>query len=251
MSDTEILKKRIAELARKAYAGSYFLFSDFLGLLELSLFEEARRTFPETKCTIFGGAVGAERVMVRFGDPEEIGYEEPFPLDCLKIEPVAKKFADKLTHRDFLGALLNLGIERTTLGDIPIIDNVGYLFCKADISDYIIAELKRVKHTDVKLSRVTELPEGELYKTERILVQAEGERLDGIVAKVFKISRDDSLSYFKRRLMFVNGREAQNNSKPLAEGDTVSVRGLGRFIYRGYSSTTRKGKLNIEIDKFI
>ena len=82
-------------------------------------------------------------------------------------------------------------------------------------------------------------------------MQAEGERLDGIVAKVFKISRDDSLSYFKRRLMFVNGREAQNNSKPLAEGDTVSVRGLGRFIYRGYSSTTRKGKLNIEIDKFI
>lgn len=249
--DTQLLKKRFLELARKAYEGSYYTFTDFLGLSEQSAFSEVRSSLPRVAYTPFGGCVGAERIIIRFGDPAEIGYEVPHPIDCIRIAPEAAKFADKLTHRDFLGAILNLGIERSTLGDIPIIDNVAYLFCKSDISEYIISELHRVKHTDVTLSRVTELPEGDLYRTERLVVQAMGERLDGIVAKVFRISRDDSLSYFKKGLVFLNGREATNNSKALTEGDVVSVRGLGRFIYRGYASTTKKGKLNIEIEKYV
>ena len=189
--------------------------------------------------------------MIRFGDPEELGYEEDFPIVCIKAEPVAPKFADKLTHRDFLGALLNLGIERSTLGDIPIIDNVGYIFSKAEIAPFIISELTRVKRTDIKLSVISELPEGELYRTERKRVQAVGERVDAVIAKLFSLSRDEALTLFKRHLVFIDGRLCENNSKIPKENSVVSVRGYGRFIYRGYESTTKKGKLNIEVDLYI
>ena len=110
----------IAELYNKADRGGYFTFTDFLGLSEQSALNELTAKFHPRSLTLFGGAEGAERIMVRFGNPEEIGYEEPFPIHCVKIEPLSQKFADKLTHRDFLGSLIALGIYREVLGDIVI-----------------------------------------------------------------------------------------------------------------------------------
>ena len=251
MNEGELLQKRFVELANRAYNSGVYTFTDFLGLKEQSEFAAVKPKIRGIPYEAFGGVEGAERVMIRFGSEELMGYEVPFPIVCIKIEPASQKFADKLTHRDFLGALLNLGIERETLGDIPIVDNVGYLFATEDIAPFIIGELTRVKHTEVRLSTVDEPPTGELYKTERVRVQAVGERVDAIVAKVFSLSRDESLSYFKKRLVFVDGRLCENNSYIPKQNEKVSVRGLGRFTYIGAVGTTKKGKLNIEVDKYV
>ena len=251
MEESELLKKRFTELAQKSYNSGIYLFTDFLGLAEQSLFNEARAGFRGVKYTLFGGGEGAERVMVRFGDPEELLYEEPFPIVCIKAEPISQKFADKLTHRDFLGALLNLGIDRRGLGDIPIIDNVGYIFAKEDIAPFIISELTRVKRTDVRLSVTEALPDGELFRTERRKIQALGERLDAVIAKTFSLSRDEAQSLFLKKLVFVNGAQCQSTSHIPKKGDKISVRGHGRFIYLGYETTSKKGKLNIEVELYV
>lgn len=249
--DTELLKKRFIELANKSYNAGIFVFTDFLGLSEQSAFSEIKKEIRGIPYTAFGGAEGTERVMIRFGSEEDLGYEVPFPISVIKAEPVSQKFADKLTHRDFLGAILNLGIERSTVGDIAIIDNVGYIFASEDIAEYITSSLNRVKHTDMRLKIVDELPEGELYKTELRRVQANGERIDAIIAKVFGLSRDDSSSLFKKRLVFVDGRCTENTSYIPKEGEVISVRGYGRMIYRGYDSFTKKGKMNIVVDLYV
>lgn len=251
MDDRDILKKRFIEQANKSYNAGIYLFTDFLGLAEQSVFNEAKASFPSQDYTAFGGVPGAERIMVRFGDAESFGYTEDFPIVCIKAEPVSQKFADKLTHRDFLGALLNLGIERSTLGDIPILDNVGYIFAKEDIAGFIISELKRVKHTDVKLSLTEDIPCESLYKTERRRLQANGERIDAVIAKVFGISRDDSLSLFNKKLVYVGGRLCENNSYTPKKNEIISVRGYGRLIYLGYETTSKKGKLNIEVELYV
>ena len=142
MSDElELLKKRFSELYTKADRGGYFTFTDFLGLAEQSALSELLTKFSPASVTRFGGAAGAERVMVRFGNPEEIGYDAPFPISCVRIEPLSQKFADKLIHRDFLGALMNLGIERSTLGDVVIRDNVGYVFADEEMAKFIAGEM--------------------------------------------------------------------------------------------------------------
>jgi len=242
--DIEILKKRFCELAAKSYNGGYFTFTDFLGLPEQSAFAEVLPKLNAYKHTSFGGVVGAERIVVRFGDPEEMGYDPPFPILCVKITPPQQKFADKLTHRDFLGALLNLGIERSTLGDIVICDNVGYVFALEDMAKFITGELSRVKRTDVRAMIVTELPSSELYRTEEKRIQISSERIDAIISKVYNLSRDESSSLFKRKLVYVNGRLCENNSYNPKPEEKISVRGFGRFIYLGYDSLSRKGKLN-------
>lgn len=251
MNEEEFLYKRFIELAKKSYDKGIFLFTDFLGLAEQTVFESASAEFRHVKYECFGGARGAERIMVRFGDEESFGYSLDFPICTLKCEPINQKFSDRLTHRDFLGALLNLGIERTGLGDIVIRDNVGYIFANEDIAPYIISELTRVKHTEVKTSFATELPEGSLYKTERRVVQISGERLDSLIAKLFSLSREKAQALFSKRLVFLNGKEEDSPAKRPKPNDTVSVRGYGRFVYTGAPTTSKKGKLNAELEIYV
>ncbi len=249
--DSELLKRRFIELARKSFNAGIFTFTDFLGLAEQSAFNEIKKELRGIPYEAFGGAVGAERVIIRFGSEDELGYSLPYPISVVKAEPLSPKYADKLTHRDFLGAILNLGIERDTLGDILIIDNVGYIFALEGIATYIADSLVKVKRTDVSAKIVTELPDGQLYRTERRTVQANGERLDAIVAKVFSLSREDAQNLFKRGLVFADGREIDSTSYIPKENEKISVRGHGRFIYLGTQSLSRKGKLNIAVDLYI
>ena len=251
MDDTELLKKRFIELANKSYNSGIYLFTDFLGLAEQALFNEAKASFRGVPYSVFGGAEGAERIMVRFGDEDSCGYTQDFPIVCIKAEPVSQKFADKLTHRDFLGALLNLGIERRGLGDILILNNVGYIFAKEDIAPFIMSELGRVKRTDVRVSLADSLPEGELYKTERKKIQVSSERIDAVIAKVFSLSRDSAQSLFSKRLVFVDGKLCESTSYTPHKDEKISVRGYGRLIYLGYETTSKKGKLNAEVDVYV
>lgn len=251
MEERELLQKRFSELAKKAYNSGIFLFSDFLGLMEQSAFFEVEPTLRPYGYTIYGGCEGCERVMIRFGKEEELGYTIPFPIKVIKAEPVSWKFADKLTHRDFLGALMNLGIDRRVLGDIVIRDNIGYIFVTDDIADFIISELSRAKHTDLSLSLIDSLPEGELFKVERRIVQANGERIDAIIAKVFSLSREEAQTLFRKKLVYIDGSLTEAPDKIPKEGAVISARGYGRMIYRGYSTRSKKGKLNIEVDLYI
>ncbi len=251
MNDKELLKKRFSELALRSYNSGIFTFTDFLGLAELSAFDEIKQSLRGISYTLFGGHPDTERKMIRFGCPEELLYEEPFPIACMKAEPLQQKFADKLSHRDILGALMNLGLERENFGDIVIINNVAYIFMKTSVSDYVKDTFSRARHTDLKLSLVEELPYGELFKTEERTLQLSGERLDAVIAKLFNLSREDAKALFVRELVFVSGRLVTNSSYAPKKDEIVSVRGFGRFIYKSYETTSRKGKLCAKVLVYI
>ena len=250
-ADLELIKRRFIELGRKSLGSDVFTFTDFLGLAEQSAFNEIKKELRGIHYEAFGGADGAERIIIRFGSEEELGYSLPYPISVIKAEPLSPKYADKLTHRDFLGAILNLGIERDTLGDIVIIDNVGYIFALENIAGYIADGLTKVKRTDVSAKIVDELPEGDLYRTERKTVQISGERLDAVIAKVFSLSREDAQLLFKKRLVFADGKQIDSTSYTPKENEKISVRGHGRFIYIGQQSLSKKGKLNVAVDVYI
>ena len=251
MNEETLLEGRLSELCRKSFERDIFTFSDFLGLAEQTVLKKASKGYASSHVTLFGGASGCERVMARFGDPQVIGWEEPFPIVCLRIAPKSQKFADALTHRDFLGALMNLGFKREMIGDIPIFENEGYLFCEEKMAEHILSSLTEVKRTAVKVERVDEIPEGDLFRTETVTVQIQSERLDAVIAKVFSLSREDAQGYFAKSLVFVNGASIESTSHTPKIGDKISVRTKGRFIYGGPVSLSKKGKLNVKIEKFV
>lgn len=248
--DRELLKKRFAELAKKSYNQGYFTFTDFLGLAEQSAFSEILREIFGIPYTVYGGADGAERVIIRFGSPDELGYEMPFPIKVLHSVPTAGAYSEKLSHRDFLGTVLGLGIDRRCVGDIVLRDGGAYIFVKDEVADFIADNLTRARHTPLSTKIVDALPEGELYKTELRRVQANGERLDALIAKLYSLSREDAQALFSKKLVFASGRCIESTSYIPKEGEVISVRGTGRFIYRGYDSLTKKGKLNINLEVY-
>ena len=145
MTQETLLQKRLEELAERAYAHNSFTFTDFLGLHEQNVLHVAERTLSYAGLTLYGGMEDSERLMARFGDAKSAGYEQPFPIACIQAEPQMQKYADTLTHRDILGALMHLGIERSCIGDILIYDNIAYFFCVERMADTIIQELSRAR----------------------------------------------------------------------------------------------------------
>ena len=247
METDEFLKKRFRELADKAYRNNIYTFTGFLGMSELSDFYSMEREVSFVPWEAFGGSESCERMMIRFGNEELFGYTEKFPITCLRIQPLMQKFADKLSHRDFLGALMNLGIERDTLGDIILKENEGYLFCTQTIAPYICENLTRIKHTQVLCKEAEEIPMEKEEDLQKIKIQVSSVRIDGMIAKVYHFSRGESIEYFRQKKVFVNGRLCENNSHILKEGDVVTVRGCGKFIFAKSQGLSKKGKMNVVV----
>lgn len=244
------LKKRFLELGEKSYQQNMYTFTGFLGLSEQEVFLQAAQAMKHVPFTMWGGNEECERQMVRFGSEEEFGYEERFPICCIEIRPLLEKFADNLSHRDFLGALMNLGIDRSTLGDIYLKGKTGYLFCMETIADFIVENLDKVKHTSVVCEILEKLPDIAVREAVEEEHLTASERIDGVVAKLYNISRNQSIDLFRTRKIYVNGRLNENNSYHLKPGDAVSVRGYGKFTYDGVSQETRKGKYRIRVRCF-
>lgn len=243
--ELEQLKKRIAELARKSYEHNIYTYTGFLSMAEQDVFHRMAGELRGTDAVLFGGREDCERQMLRFGSLDSLGYEEEFPIVCLSVKPLAEKFADAVTHRDFLGAVMNLGIDRSTVGDILLDGKSAYLFCTDKIAPYLIENLDQVKHTHVKCSMADGIRELPVKEPEEIHFTVASERADGIIAKVYNLSRNTSLLLFRERKIYVNGRLNENNSDALKKGDMVSVRGYGRFIYYGAGYETKKGKWSV------
>lgn len=154
--ELQLLEKRFAELADRAWQQNLFVFTGFLSLAEQEvLWRSAAKAGVHIE--LYGGMDSAERCMGRFGDPEEFGYEEPFPICAVKIEPLAEKFAENFSHRDFMGAILNLGIDRSTIGDICVEGKCAYVFCTSAMSVFLQETLEQVRHTKVRCVPVKEL----------------------------------------------------------------------------------------------
>ncbi len=255
MNDEDIkLIKRFNELAGRSYNNNVFTFTGFLSLPEQETFYSVTGEVKHAGYRLFGGASECERKMLRFGNPESFGYEEDFPISIVIIKPLMAKFSDELTHRDFLGALMNLGIERSTLGDILVSQNEAAVFCQTGIADFINTELTRVKHTSVKTTVISceeyeEIRPEQQYKDINETVSSK--RADLIIAKLCKLSRSAVLELFRTGLVAVNGRLLENNSAQLSCGDIISIRGYGKFLYEKDEYVNKKGKINIRIKKYI
>ena len=240
-------EKRLRELANRSWNRGIPCYTDFLDLSGQTVLQRIRKTLPPAEMRLFGGAAGCERKIAGFGAAEEA----EFPIACLRIVPAGPAFAEKLTHRDFLGALMNLGFERSLLGDIVLREGTAWLFCVRRIAPFIEENLFTVGKTPVRCGEASAPPEGELFRTERRVVQVLSERADALVAHVFHLSRGDARELFSAGKVFLDGAECASPDALPKPGQIVSVRGMGRFRFLGADTVSKKGKLNSVIEMYI
>lgn len=242
-----ILKNRFLDLARNSYFKNIVTHSVFLNLYEQTIFEMVQKELPDIKYSMFGGYDEAERKIVCFYCENNIEYDM---FDFIRIEPVNSRFADELSHRDFLGALMNLGIERHMIGDICIENNTAHVITFKSISDAIIDNMDMVKHTKVYVERES----GEAVKSVNRLklksINISSERLDSVIGAIFNISRSKVNLYLDAGKVFINSKQSFSHSSKVSTGDIITVRGLGRSRFLGIKSTSKKGRLFGKVEIF-
>jgi len=243
------IANRILELSRLAHQREVVVFSDFLNLDQLNTLHNLPKNDLLTQYIVFGGYIGAERQMVAFyqdalsfHDEENLTDVLHFPMAVISIEPVNIKYSEDLTHRDYLGAILNLGIERSKVGDILVNRDSSYVFLHSSLADYITKNLISVRRTSVI---VTQIPLGSFtYQPEFVEIKGSVSslRLDGILSLALSHSRNKLTGLIQGGKVFVNGRLILSNSYKVKDDDIISVRGVGKFKFVKVTGKTKKDR---------
>lgn len=219
-----LLRKRLIELSNIAYQRGIIMYSDFLNLNELNILHTTPKdSFPVPYRT-FGGYDPSERQMAAF--------------------------AEELSHRDYLGALLNLGITRAKTGDILIHDKEAYVFVHQELTEFLAKELTRVRHTTVRAVEVENADFKWEPKYEEIKGTVASVRLDSLLSLAFSSSRSKLTALIEAGRVYVNGKLITSNGYHVKDNDIISVRQMGRFQYEGVLSETKKGRYYVTIRKY-
>ncbi len=245
-----MLQKRLIELSRTAFQRGVVTFSDFLNLNELNILHTIPKHELYTTYISFGGYDYSERQMVAFL-PDALCYKYEYPISVLKISPLQKKFSEVLSHRDYLGAILNLGIERSKMGDILIEEDCAIVFIHDSLEDFMLREVCRIRHTSVSVTAIDMQQFDYRPKTQEIKGTVSSLRLDSLLALAFSSSRSKLVAYIEGGKVFVNGKLITSNGYQIKANDIVSVRGLGRFRYVETLSETKKGRYFVTLELYI
>ena len=260
--NTELELRKLADLARRAYARGCWEYSNFLDAAQQGMLLAAARDM-DAPFELFGGHSRCERKIAVFGSEELCGYPAQPPIACVEIAPKSGVFAQELTHRDYLGALMALGIRREAVGDIFVTGGAdggeeernrqggssAYVFCLENIAPYIVENLSQAARTTVVCSLTDDPPIPEQrFETRRVNVASE--RLDAVLGAVWRLSRGAAADLIKAERVMINARVCDSPSHILRAGDTVSARGFGKFLYKGESGRSKKDRLFVEAEVY-
>lgn len=201
----------------------------------------------DIKTTFEGGYPDAERTMF-ICLPEYAEYEIS---EILKVIKISGRDAQSLTHRDYLGSLMGLGITRENIGDILVSETGAFVFVKAEIADYIINNLDKIGRHGVKTELCecssAEIPQPKLREIKGTVSSL---RLDAVLSFAAGISRGRAVELIGHGLVSLNWEVAESVSLKLCEGDLISVRGIGRMRIVSVGGLTRKGRIGITALRF-
>lgn len=243
----EILEKRLSELAFRAAKTGVPSCTRFIEPNETAACERAARE-AGVSVSFYGGYEGAERVIACFYD----GYGDGplYPVVCLEISWSSKFFT--LSHRDLLGAVMSLGIERDGTGDIAFSEKEGtaYLFVLKELSSFVRANLTQAKRAALNVKEA----EGDILilreTGEAVRVTCASLRLDAVLQSALRLSRAETQRKIAGGFVKLNHEEILSCDRKLREGDLLSVRGFGRLRVERDAGETKKGRQALQLRLF-
>ena len=274
--ETALLFARMDDLCRAA-GGGVLAASCFLSPRELHFAEKyIKQRFGDLSFVEWGGYRDAERKKVYIlpeymEDVSEYSafYEYGYKTDISTLEIVSSGYK-KLTHRDFLGSVLGLGLERSVIGDIFFEDRSNeddcaekendrdrlkiraILVCESAVASFICENLERVGSDTVK---VRLMDEEKFITPKRSFVHVSdtlaSERADCIVAALLSLSREKAKQIISAGLLEINYDVCERVDKSITAPCVVSIRGYGKFRINSLSDRTKKGRLRLDADKYV
>ncbi len=237
-----------AQTALKTWS---FISTDFLDPFKKILVTDILHEIKGLKYTEFAGhANGTRASLILYSEElseDMIDYSDIFSI--VTVIPVSG--SENLTHRDYLGAIMNLGINRDFFGDILINAESCMIVGKKSIIQHINSSLTQVAKYSVSthITSLSELVVPE-EKSKEFTVNISSMRLDCIIGAAFHVSRSEAARLIENGRVFVNYREVKNISKNITEKSVISCKGYGKIELLEILGETKKGRIRIKIKIF-
>ena len=200
----------------------------------------------------FGGYPDGERQMLIYLPDyldESALYEADSPLVCLRATFYE---GDTPTHRDFLGALMGIGIGRETVGDICVGKGSCDFFVTGEIAPYVLQNFLSAGRTKLRLEQIpleqVSVPEPETKEIRDTLASL---RLDSVISSGFRVGRSTAAQYVAAGKASIDGLPCEKPDKAIEQGAKISVRGLGKIQLVAVNGQTKKGRISVIIHRYI
>ncbi len=259
--EDQILSATLRDKFRQCENKSIMTHSGFLSPAEVNL-AESFCIAEKARFALDGGYADAERRICIFlpdwfewdpedsaDAPEEGTASDPNdPLAVLHVE--VPKGSRELTHRDYMGSILGLGVQRSVVGDIIVGENRADIVILKEMAEFFEMNFTSVGRASatVKVCGREALSSAE-QKTEQIRDTVASVRLDSICASAFRLARGKAQEAVRQGLVSINGRQCLKSDAEVSEGDRVSLRGKGKAILTEVGGRTRKDRITIIIDR--
>ena len=234
--EEKILLASLLDKEQTCETRGYATSTRFLSMSERALCTEAVHQAGATGHALFwGGYEDAERGIYLFY-PDYMDEESARLSAPLALLRAHKSRSDTLTHRDYLGALMGLQIDRSVVGDIL-----------EDVAEFILMNFGKAGRKNLSLTR-EELSDLRQAVTEekRGTGSVASPRLDSVASLIFGLPRKDAQARIEKGLVFVNNAPCLKPERQIAEGDRITVRGLGRARVESFGGTSRKGRIFLD-----
>lgn len=242
--DDRIMVSHFLDLDFRANEKGIVLSGDFMDLNRASVLSDAQKYF---SCNLhfFGGYDDAERKVIYFV-PEDV--EVKYEGLCLLMSDISAP----LSHREVLGSLMSLGIDRKLVGDILISEKTVQIIAKKEISGFIVQNFLRAGR--VKLS-FGECDVHNLKPPEKNIKEITGTiktlRLDSVIALAFGVSRSSAKEFINASKVFVNDKNILKSDFPVKEGDKLTLRGKGKAFLKEIGDLSRKERIFVKIERYV
>ena len=245
--ETVLLKARIADTADLCERTSSLKFLGFL-TMEEALLADKLLCNRNVKYSFFGGFDSAERVMLGcFPDWAEC-EENYFPITAVTF---TYRKADKLSHRDFLGSLMGLGIKRESVGDILVEEGRAVAFLSDDILKFVLTQTEKIGRTGVTVNKGFDLPLPQKGELAEFSVTVASPRVDCVVAALAGVSRKNALEKIMAGEVAINSVLCDKPTLQINAGDAVTVRRKGKFLIDSFGNKTKKDRVVINYKKYV
>lgn len=258
-NEDKFLIAAVRDKERQCSENSMITNSVFLDMRERSVVSTLKSEYPDAKMIFYGGFDDSERSLALFL-PEYIdsndiyGYFEQCPDDdpISVVEIEKDKFSPALTHRDYLGALMSLGIKREMTGDIVVNESGCRVAVLSKIAPFICENLVKAGRGSLKAKIIAPSLAREGTKAAGIpdSFTVSSMRLDSVIKNAFRVSRNDAVAAVEGGVVFVNDLECNKPDKRISAGDKIVFRRKGRIIVTDCSSVSKRGRIIVCVDKF-
>lgn len=247
-TEGEHIAVKLVDYATQALKNRKYKLSGFLSPFEQEMALTIANSIGDLKVEYEGGFVGAERRRAAFCH-EEFEGSPAFEVAAIKAEWNGE-FA-RLSHRDVLGSVLGLGVDREVIGDIIATKDFARIIVDKKMAEYFVMNLKQIGNVSVKtvlddLSNIE--PKEERVK--EISATVASLRADSIAAAGFGMSRSKAATEISAEKIKLNWQTVKNASQSIKAGDVLSMRGRGRLEVAEVRGQTKKGRIGVLLKRF-